>query len=127
MAHAPALSKRERQVIEALYRLGEATVAEVQEALGEGTNYNAVRGMLRILTEKGRVDYRQEGARYVFRPAEPKEQAAANALTGLVRTFFDGSVEQTVATLLSSDERNLTDEELDRLGGLIERAKKERK
>lgn len=112
--------------MDTLYSLGEATVAEVQEALGEDLNYNAVRGMLRVLSEKGRVSYRQDGVRYVFRPAVPKEQAAASALSGLVKTFFEGSVEQTVASLLSSSERRLTIDELDRLVDLIEKSRRER-
>ncbi|MBS1724261.1 MAG: BlaI/MecI/CopY family transcriptional regulator [Armatimonadetes bacterium] len=121
-----SLSKRERQVMDVLFRLGQATVGEVQSALAASLNYNAVRGMLRVLTEKGLIGYRQDGVRYVYHALVPKDEAAESALAGLVQTFFEGSVEQAVATLLSKGERNLTSEELDRLAALIDQARKER-
>lgn len=110
--------------METLYRLGEATVAQVQEGLDDAPNYNAVRGLLRILAEKGLVQIRQDGVRYLFSPTVPKEQAAKSALTNLMRTFFDGSVESTVATLLSERDRNLSDAELDRIAQMIEHARR---
>lgn len=117
------LSKRERQILEILYRRGKATAAEVQEELADGSSYSAVRGMLRVLSEKGLANHREDGVRYVFFPATPRDEAARTALTGLLDTFFAGSVEQVVATLLSERERNVSPEELDRLAKLIERAR----
>lgn len=118
------LSKRERQIIEILYRRGHASAAEVQEELADGSSYSAVRGMLRVLTEKDLVTYRADGAKYVFEPATPKDEAAVTAIQGLVQTFFAGSVEQMVATLLSEKELKVSPAELDRLASMIEAAKK---
>lgn len=121
------LSKRERQILEILYRRGKATAAEVQEELADGSTYSAVRGMLRVLNEKGLANFEAEGVRYIFSPATPRDEAAKSALDGLLNTFFSGSVSQVVSTLLSEQERKISDEELERLAKLIERAKKERK
>lgn len=120
------LSKRERQILEILYRRGKATAAEVQEELNDGSSYSAVRGMLRVLTEKGLVGFEAEGVRYVFSPATPRDEAARTALHGLLETFFAGSVSQVVSTLLSEKELRVSDEELDRLAQMIAQAKKER-
>lgn len=120
------LSKRERQILEILYRRGKATAAEVQEDLDDGSSYSAVRGMLRVLNEKGLAEYQPDGVRYVFSPATPRDEAARTALHGLLDTFFAGSVSQVVSTLLSEKELKVSDEELDRLAKLIERARKER-
>lgn len=120
------LSKRERQILEILYRRGKATAAEVQEDLDDGSSYSAVRGMLRVLNEKGLAEYQPDGVRYVFSPATPRDEAARTALNGLLDTFFAGSVSQVVSTLLSEKELKVSDEELDRLAKLIERARKER-
>ena len=117
------LSRRERQLLDILFRRGKATAAEVQAELGDGSSYSAVRGMLRVLTEKGLIHYTQDGVRYVFSPATSRDEAARSALDGLVQTFFAGSVEQAVSTLLSEQERSLSNEELDRLAELIERAR----
>jgi predicted transcriptional regulator len=121
------LSKRERQILEILYRRGKATAAEVQEELADGSTYSAVRGMLRVLNEKGLANFEAEGVRYVFSPATPRDEAAKSALDGLLNTFFSGSVSQVVSTLLSEQERKISDEELERLAKLIERAKRDRK
>ena len=118
-----ALSKRERQILEILYRKGEACVADVQSEIPDAS-YSAVRGLLRIMHEKGRVTSRADGVRYVYAAAQPKDAAAKSALTGLMSTFFGGSVEQVVSTLLTNSERSLSAEELDRLGELIESAKR---
>jgi predicted transcriptional regulator len=120
------LSKRERQIIEILYRRGNASAAEVQEELADGSSYSAVRGMLRVLTEKGLVTHRADGAKYVFAPATPKDEAARKAIHGIVETFFAGSVEQMVATLLNEKELRVSPAELDRLASLIEEAKREK-
>lgn len=120
------LSKRERQILEILYRRGQATAAEVQEELNDGSTYSAVRGMLRVLNEKGLANFKTEGVRYIFSPATPRDEAARNALDGLLNTFFSGSVTQVVSSLLSEKETKISDEELDRLARLIEQARKER-
>jgi BlaI family transcriptional regulator, penicillinase repressor len=121
------LSKRERQILEILYRRGKASAAEVQEELADGSTYSAVRGMLRVLNEKGLANFEAEGVRYVFSPATPRDEAAKTALDGLMTTFFSGSVTQVVSTLLGEKERKISDEELDRLAKLIEKARNERK
>lgn len=117
------LSKRERQILEILYRRGKATATEVQQDLDDGSSYSAVRGMLRVLSEKGLANYEPDGVKYVFSPATPRDEAARTALQGILTTFFSGSVEQVVATLLSERERKVTPDELDRLAAIIENAR----
>jgi len=117
------LSRRERQIMEILFRRGEASVAEVLDALPDPPSYSAVRGLLRILEEKGHLSHAQQGTRYVYRPVQSRKTAAKAALTQVVQTFFGGSVEQTVATLLSDAEMRLSDEEIARLTALIDDAK----
>jgi predicted transcriptional regulator len=120
-----SLSRRERQIMDAIYRRGQATAAEVLEDLPDPPSYSAVRAMLRVLEEKGHLRHEQQGPRYVFLPTVPREQARRSALKQLVRTFFEGSTEQTVAALLDLSASRLSDAELDRLSQLIERARKE--
>lgn len=117
------LSRRERQVMDIVYRSGEATVSEVLEALPDPPSYSAVRALLRVLEEKGHLAHREDGPRYVYRPTVPREEASQTALERLLATFFDGSVERTVATLLDLESGNLSDEELDRLAELVAAAK----
>ncbi|MEQ1820909.1 MAG: BlaI/MecI/CopY family transcriptional regulator [Fimbriimonadaceae bacterium] len=121
------LSKRERQILEILYQRGESSAADVQEILDDGSSYSAVRGMLRVLYEKQLVEHRSVGAKYLFSPATPRDEAAKSALGRLVDTFFAGSIEQVVTTLLSQNERKLSKSDLDRLSALIEEAKGESK
>jgi predicted transcriptional regulator len=117
------LSRRERQIMDVIYQRGQATAAEVAEAIPDPPSYSAVRALLRILEEKGFLRHEQQGLRYVFLPTVKRASARRSALKGLVRTFFDGSVEQTVAALL--DQQKLSAEELDRLARLIDQARKE--
>jgi len=119
------LSRRERQIMDVLYRQGEATAAEVQEQIADPPSYSAVRATLRILEEKGHVTHRRDGRRYVFAPTVPHTKARQSALTRLVATFFAGSAEQAVAALLDMSASRLTDEELDRLAERIDQARKE--
>ena len=119
------LSRRERQIMDVLYRQGEATAAEVQEQIADPPSYSAVRATLRILEEKGHVSHRRDGRRYVFAPTVPPTRARRSALTRLVETFFAGSAEQAVAALLDMSASRLTDEELDRLAERIDQARKE--
>ena len=124
MKRAHALSRRERQIMDILYRTGKATAAEVREAMPDAPSYSAVRAMLRILEEKGHLSHEQDGPRYVFLPAEPRDQAKRSALRHLVETFFEGSVEQTVAALLDTESKGLKPSELDKLSRMIEEARK---
>jgi BlaI family transcriptional regulator, penicillinase repressor len=124
---APQLSRRERQIMDVVYRLGSATAAEVLDNLPEPPSYSAVRAMLRILEEKGHLQHRQDGPRYVFHPVVPRDTARESALRQLVRTFFDGSAVDAVATLLDTSESRLTAAEARQLTELIEKAKREGK
>ena len=119
------LSRRERQIMEVIYRRRQATSAEVLEDLPDPPSYSAVRAMLRVLEEKGHLRHEQRGPCYVFLPTVPREQARRSALQQLVRTFFDGSTEQAVAALLDHSDRALSHAELARLARLIDQARKE--
>jgi predicted transcriptional regulator len=119
-----SLSRRERQIVEIVYRLREATVADVRRELPDPPSYSAVRALLRILEEKGHLRHREDGPRYVYAPRVPREKAARPALKGVLETFFDGSREKLVAALLDEGAAKLSPEELDNLQGLITRARK---
>lgn len=122
-----SLTRRERQIMEILYRDGKATVADVIRELPGEPNYSTVRTQLRVLEEKGHATHVEEGLRYVYSPATPRAAARKSALRHMVNTFFDGSIEQVVGALLGGDGSRITDEELDRLDGLIAKMKKERR
>lgn len=124
-ASGPSLSRRERQIMEAIYRRGQATAAEVLEDLPDPPSYSAVRAMLRVLEEKKHLRHDQEGPRYVYLPTVPREKARRSALRQLVQTFFEGSTEQAVAALLDLSASKLSGAELDRLSHLIDQARKE--
>lgn len=121
----PQLSRRERQIMDVLYREGRVTAAEVLEQLPDPPSYSAVRAMLRVLEEKGHVKHEQDGPRYIYLPTVPREKARRSALRHLVSTFFDGSTEATVAALLDLSDSKISDAELQRLSKLIEQAKQE--
>ena len=118
------LSRRERQIMDILYRRSRATAAEVMADLPGDPNYSTVRTQLRILEEKGHVRHEEVGLRYVYAPAVPRHAARRTALKHLVDTFFDGSAAQVVAALLGNEAARLTDEDLARIGDLVARAKK---
>jgi len=118
------LSRRERQIMEVIYATGSASVAEVRAALPDPPSYSAVRAQLRLLEEKGHLRHRQQGRRYIFIPTLAPAQARRSALQSLMTTFFNGSVEQVVASLLDLNARNLSDEEFNRLAELIRKAQK---
>lgn len=120
-----ALSRRERQIMDLLYRLGQATAAEVMAALPGEPSDSTVRTQLRILEEKGHVRHHEEGLRYVYTAAVPRQSARKSALKHLVDTFFDGSAEQAVTALLGGEARRLSPEELDRLELMIRKARRE--
>ena len=125
--HPKDLSKRERQVLDALYRLGEASVGELYDELEDAASYNAVRVTLNILERKGHVRHAQEGRRYVYSPVTRPEQARASALRHLVDTFFERSAPNVVSTLLGLGTRQVSDSELDELSDLIELERKRRR
>jgi predicted transcriptional regulator len=119
------LTRREREIMDILYRRGRATAHEVLEELSEPPGYSAVRALLRLLEERGHVKHSEDGQRYVYAPAVARGDARRSALAHLVKTFFAGSVEQAVAALVESPRSKLSREELDRLSDLIDRARQE--
>ena len=119
------LSRRERQIMDVIYKLGKATAADVHERIPDQPTYSTIRAKLRVLEEKGFVRHEEQGPRYVYIPVTPRDKARRSALLHLVDTFFGGSAEQVVATLLDSSAAKMTDEELARLSGLIDKARKE--
>jgi predicted transcriptional regulator len=118
------LSRRERQILDILYQRGQATAADVQNALPEPPSYSAVRALLRILEDKGHVRHQQDGPRYVYLPTVARENAKRSALHHVLRTFFDGSAEQAISALLDESSTKLSPAELDRLARLIEDARR---
>ena len=127
MPAAASLSRRERQIMDILYRRGSGTAAEIRAEMPDAPSYSAVRAMLRILEEKGHLKHHADGPRYVFTPVVSRPAAQKSALRQMIRTFFDGSPTQAVAALLDMSARNLTDDELEELGKLVEQAKGEGK
>jgi len=120
-----SLSRRERQIMDFLFRHGRATVAEVQTGIPDPPSYSAVRAMLRTLEEKGHVTHEEDGRAYVYRPTVARDQARRSALRHLLSTFFAGSTEQAVAALLDLSGPKLSDEELERMAKLVEQARNE--
>jgi predicted transcriptional regulator len=119
------MSRREREIMDVIYRAGRATAAEVMAGLADAPGYSAVRALLRVLEEKGHLRHEEDGPRYVFVPTVPRERARQSALRQILHTFFDGSTEQAVAALLDLPSTRLSDAELDRLTRLISEARKE--
>ena len=120
------LSRRERQILDILYERSKATAADIQAALPDPPSYSATRALLRILEEKGHVTHESDGPRYVFRPRVGKDRARKNALRHMVQTFFNNSAGDAVAALLDASSAQLKPEDLDRMQGLIDKARKER-
>ncbi|HWT12068.1 MAG TPA: BlaI/MecI/CopY family transcriptional regulator [Allosphingosinicella sp.] len=114
------LGKRERQIMEIVYRRGRATVSDVLGELPDPPSYSSVRAMLRYLEEKGQLRHEEEGPRYVYLPTAPADEVRGSALSHVVRTFFDGSVSTAVAALLES--KPLSREEHERLSRLLDEA-----
>lgn len=119
------LSRRERQIMDIIYELKEATVVQVLEKLPSPPSYSAVRALLRVLEQKGHVVHRQDGPRYIYAPTMPRERARRSALRHVLKTFFDGSTEDVVAALLDINEDNLSEKDYHRLMELITKARKE--
>lgn len=120
------MTRRERQIMDVIYKLGEATAAEVREHLPEPPSYSTVRKLLSILEEKGVVKHIERDRRYVFLPARSKRDARRNALKHLVETFFENSTEGVVAALMDMSASRMSDDEFRRLTALIEQKMKER-
>jgi predicted transcriptional regulator len=129
MSTAPfdPLSRRERQIMDALHNLGRAGVAEVLALLPHGASYDSVRVTLGILERKGHVSHTRAGRRYVYTPAERTERARSRAVRHLLRTFFHDSAPRAVSSLLDASAERLTDRELDELAALVERARRKKK
>ncbi len=123
MPKPDGLSRRERQIMDILHRLGGAAPAQVRDALPNPPSYTAVNTLLRLLMESGHVRRTQEGQRFVYSPTQPRQAAGKSAMRQVLQTFFGGDLETAVATLLSEAETELTDEEAARLSALIEGAK----
>jgi predicted transcriptional regulator len=119
------LTRRERQIMDVLYRRGRATAADVMAALPGEPSSSTVRTQLRVLEEKGHVSHEEEGLRYVYAPAVPRHAARKSALKHLVETFFDGSAEQVVAAVLGGEASRLSDDDLKRIAELVADARKE--
>jgi predicted transcriptional regulator len=125
MASHPSLTRRERQILDILYRRGRATAVEVMEDLSGDPSYSTVRTQLRVLEDKGHVRHEDDGQRYVYAPAVPRNTARKSALKHLVETFFDGSAEQVVAAVLGGEAARLSDDDLKRIGELVSKARKD--
>jgi predicted transcriptional regulator len=118
------LTKRERQIMDLLYRLGRATASEIRESLAGQPSDSTVRTQLRVLEEKGHVRHEEHGLRFIYMPTVPRHTARKSALNHLVDTFFDGSHAKVVTTLLGSDGSRLSDDELDHIAEMIASARK---
>ena len=119
------LGRRERQIMDAIHQIGEASVADVLERIPDPPSYSAVRTMIRLLEEKGYLKHRREGMKYVYRPTEAPDKARRSALQHLLTTFFGGSAGDAVAAVLDLSGDQISPEELDRLARLIDDARKE--
>jgi predicted transcriptional regulator len=122
-------SRRERQIMDVIYRHGRATVAQVLAALPDPPSYSSVRAMLKILEIKGLLKHKKEdsgrGVRYIYFPMHSRRAAAQSALQRLLQTFFDGSAELAIAALIDASDGALSNDELDRVARLIEKARKD--
>ena len=117
-----ALTRRERHIMDILFRLGRATAEEVMREMPGEPSYSTVRTQLRVLEEKGHVRHEEQGRRYIYMPAVARSAARRSALRHVVDTFFDGSVEKVVAALLGGDAAKLSDEELARIEEMVAKA-----
>jgi len=121
----PLLTKRERQIMDALYRLGRATAAEIMDGVPGAPGYSTIRTQLRVLETKGHVKHEEQGLRYIYMPTVPRHSARKSALKHLVDTFFDGSSGKAVAALLGGEASRISDEDLQRIAELLKTARGE--
>ena len=119
------LSRRERQIMDAIFKKGAATAADVREAIPDPPSYSSVRALLRILEDKGLLKHKQQGPRYLYQPTIRMDTARTSALKHLMHTFFDDSIGQVVAALMDVSASDMSDEEYKQLSRTIERARKE--
>lgn len=119
------LSRRERQIMDIVYEMNEATVAQVLELIPDPPSYSTVRALLGVLEEKGHLIHKKQGPRYIYSPTIPREEARQNALKHVLKTFFDNSTEEVVAALLNISDEDLSEEEYKRLTKLIKKARNE--
>ena len=125
MNRPDVLSRREREIMNIIFKTGKATAGEVLDSMQDPPSYSAVRATLRVLEQKGHVKHQHDGTRYVYTPTVNREKARVSALDHLLNTFFEGSAASVVATLIEKSKDRLTPEELDRLSLLIAEARKE--
>lgn len=118
-------SRREGQIMDIVYRRGEATAQEVMEEMDDSPGYSTIRSLLGILEKKGHLLHSKKGPQYNYHPSRPRKEAARSAISKLVQTFFDGSAEQVVAALLDSSELNLSEKDLKKMEQMIRLARKE--
>ena len=118
-------SRRERQIMEILYQRGSASASDVRDAMPDAPTYSTVRALLRVLEEKGHIEHRNDGLKYVYAPLVKRDKAKRSAVKHLVDTFFQDAPEQMVAALLDVSAKRLTNEELNRMSEMIEKARKE--
>ena len=119
------LSRREREIMDVLFQMGRASAGEIHKRIPSPPSYSAVRATLRILEEKGFLKHEDDGRRYIYRPVVGQTQARRSAMNHLLNTFFSGSAADAVTALLETPGQELSQEELDRMAALIERARKE--
>jgi predicted transcriptional regulator len=119
------LSRRERQIMDIIYRRGRATIRDVQDEMPDPPSYSAVRALVRVLEDKGHLKHQQDGPTYVYEPTVDRDRVGSSALAHVVRTFFGGSASETVAALLDLEGKSLSRGELDELEALIEQARRE--
>ncbi len=113
------LSRRERQMMDVLYQKGKATAAEIRELIPDPPSYSAVRAKLSVMEDKGYISHVYDGPRYVYQPVVKRESAERTAVSHLMETFFDNSVEKAITALFEHSEANMSDDELERLAALI--------
>jgi predicted transcriptional regulator len=121
----PDLSRRERQILDALYRLGTGSAAEIRELLADPPTYTAVRTHLTLLEEKGHVRHDTDGARYIYSPVVPREEMGQRVIQDVLQNFFNNSVEQVITALVKRERTDLSPADLERLAKLIDEARKE--
>ncbi|HEX5130958.1 MAG TPA: BlaI/MecI/CopY family transcriptional regulator [Candidatus Krumholzibacteria bacterium] len=125
MKQLRTLSRREREIMDVLYQMGSASAGEIHERIPSPPSYSAVRATLRVLETKGLLKHEHDGKRYIYRPTLDRSKAQRGAVDHLLNTFFDGSAAGAMMALLDSPDADLTQEDLDRMAALIDRARKE--
>ncbi|HEY2069022.1 MAG TPA: BlaI/MecI/CopY family transcriptional regulator [Rhizomicrobium sp.] len=118
-------SRREREIMDVLYKLGRGSAAQILEQMDDPPTYTAIRTLLSILEKKGHVRHVTDGTRYIYEPKVAREQMGKRAIDSLLKTFFDNSVERAVTALITAADADISAEDLDRLSRLIEKAKRE--